>query len=83
MDKLTIRAQLVLLVLCATVPALGVAVYRGRLADSGVSHPELAASRRRTLLAAAIAWYGVRDADPPRIRCCSMPRTASAAAISA
>lgn len=68
MEKLTIRTQLVLLVLLCTVPALGVALYIAPFADVGVFASNIAAIAAATLLAAAIAWWGVELLILRRIR---------------
>jgi len=68
MEKLTIRTQLVLLVLLCTVPALGVALYIAPFADSGLFASNIAAIAAATLLAAAIAWWGVELLILRRIR---------------
>jgi len=68
MDKLTIRAQLVLLVLCGTVPALGVAVYAVVFADAGGFASRAAGIAAAILLAAGIAWYGAEMLILRRIR---------------
>ena len=68
MDKLTIRAQVVLLVLLGTVPALGVALYAVLSADSGSPAANIAGVAVAALLAAAIAGLGVEILVLRRIR---------------
>lgn len=68
MEKLTIRSQLVLLVLLGTVPALAVALYAVLFADSGIPAATIAGVAVAALLAAAIAWFGVEILVLERIR---------------
>ncbi|HZM43286.1 MAG TPA: GGDEF domain-containing protein [Burkholderiales bacterium] len=68
MEKLTIRAQLVLLVLLGTVPALGVVLYAAVFADSGIFTANIAGIAVATLVAAGIAWFGAEILVLRRIR---------------
>ena len=68
MEKLTIRSQLVLLVLLGTVPALGVALYAVLFADSRNLVANVAGIAAATLVAVAIAWFGVEILVLRRIR---------------
>ena len=67
-EKLTIRAQLILLVLLGTVPALGVVWYAAVFADSGIFTANIAGIAVATLLAAGIAWFGAEILVLRRIR---------------
>ena len=68
MEKLTIRGQLVLLVLLGTVPALAVALYAVIFADYANVTANIAALAVAALLAVAIAWFGVEILVLRRIR---------------